>query len=235
VEIWIFILFLAWLNVMYFNDVIKQLNVMTLLIVAVFAFAVFPVIAAESSLPGDQPLINPQLERKEIIDAKIDTEDFEVGVFGGMFSTEDFGANTVVGLRIAYHITEDFFVEIAGAQTETSKSTVEELGFFTQLADDDRTLTYYNISLGYNVLPGEAFITADWAFYTAFYLIGGVGNTQFGGEDLFTINGGAGFRFIVTDWMAVHVDFRDHIFDTDFFVKKKTHNLEMHTGITFFF
>jgi len=228
-EIRVFILFLTWLNVMGLNNIIKQL------VAALLAIAVLPATAAESSLSDNQPLINPEVDRKEIIEAKIDTEDLEVGVFGGIYSTVDFGANSVVGMRIAYHITEDFFVELAGAQTETSKSTVEEIGFFTQLADDDRTLTYYNVSVGYNILPGEAFITADWAFYTAFYVIGGVGNTQFGGENLFTVNGGAGFRFIATDWMAIHVDFRDHVFDTDFFIKKTTHNLEMHTGITFFF
>ena len=192
--------------------------------------------SAEPVLAVDEPLIQPEVERKEIIDAKIDTEDFELGFFGGLYSTEDFGTNSVVGFRFAYHINEDFFFELTGGETETEKSSVEELGFFTILDDDERDLQYYNFTLGYNLLPGEAFITRDWAFYTAFYVLAGIGSTSFAGEDEFTVVGGGGFRFIATDWMALHVDFRDHIFELDILGKEKTtHNLELHSGVTFFF
>ena len=192
---------------------------------------------AQSPLaPTDAPIIEPEVERKEIIDAKIDTEDFELGFFGGMYSTEDFGTNSVIGATFAYHVTEDFFFQLAAGETETQPSSVERLGFFEILNDDERTLQYYNLSLGYNILPGEAFVTSDWAFYTAFYLIGGIGNTHFAGQDNFTINFGAGFRFVTTDWMALHVDMRDHIFDLDILGEEQTtHNLELTMGLTFFF
>jgi outer membrane beta-barrel protein len=191
----------------------------------------------EPSLPStDAPLIEPEIERKEIIDAKLDTEDFEVGFFSGLYSTEDFGTNSVMGARLAYHVTEDFFFEIAAGESQTEESSVERLGFFEILSEDERDLQYYNFSLGWNILPGEAFLTSDWAFYTAFYFIGGIGNTSFAGQDNFTINFGGGFRFVATDWMAFHLDARNHVFDLDILGEEQsTQNLEFHGGITFFF
>ena len=56
-------------------------------------------------------MISPELERRTITEADIDSEDFEVGAFVGVMSIEDFGSNVVYGARGAYHITEDFFVE----------------------------------------------------------------------------------------------------------------------------
>lgn len=74
------------------------------------------------------------------------------------------------------------------------------------------------------------------AFNTALYIIGGAGITKFAGDNRFTTNYGAGYRFLATDWLAVHFDVRDHIFDIDLLgVKKTAHNLEMHGGITVFF
>ena len=183
------------------------------------------------------PVISPELERRTITEADIDSEDFEVGAFVGVMSIEDFGSNVVYGARGAYHITEDFFAEAAIGRTEAGETSFETLSGGAQiLTDSQRELTYYNISLGYNILPGEAFIGKGHAFNSALYLIAGVGNTEFADDSHFTINVGAGYRFLVNDWIALHVDFRDHIFDSDLLGKDKTtHNLEGTAGISFFF
>ena len=49
---------------------------------------------------GQPPVIEPDVERREIEPARIDTEDFEVGIFVGQISVEDFGVNTVDGRTI---------------------------------------------------------------------------------------------------------------------------------------
>ena len=189
--------------------------------------------------PNDDtgPVISPELERRTITEADIDSEDFEVGAFVGVMSIEDFGSNVVYGARGAYHITEDFFAEAAIGRTEAGETSFETLSGGAQiLTDSQRELTYYNISLGYNILPGEAFIGKGHAFNSALYLIAGVGNTEFADDSHFTINVGAGYRFLVNDWVTLHVDFRDHIFDSDLLGKDKTtHNLEGTAGISFFF
>ncbi len=61
------------------------------------------------------PVIEPDIERREIEPPRIDTEDFEVGILAGQISVEDFGVNTVTGSRFAYDVTEGFFVELASA------------------------------------------------------------------------------------------------------------------------
>ena len=183
------------------------------------------------------PVIEPDVERREIQTAKIDTEDFEVGVFLGQLSVEDFGVNNVAGARLAYHITESYFVELAAGQTETELTSFERLSGAAQLlTDSERDYTYYNVSLGYNIFPGESFIGKNRALNTTTYLIGGVGKTTFAGDDRFTLNVGLGIRIMPLDWLAVHADFRDHIFDIDLLGKEKTsHNMEAHLGVTFFF
>ncbi len=65
--------------------------------------------------PSDKPIIDPQVERREIKRTRIDTEDFELGAYVGVLSIEDFESNVVYGARLAYHLTEDFFLEAPSA------------------------------------------------------------------------------------------------------------------------
>jgi len=183
-----------------------------------------------------EQIILPELERREIKQAEIDTEDFEIGFFAGAMSIEDFGVNGSAGLRFAYHVTEDIFTEITIGGSKAGETSFEVLGGGVNLlTDDERLLSYYNISVGYNLFAGESFF-AKRAFNSDLYLIAGIGNTQFAEEDHFTINVGVGYRFIPKDWFAIHVDFRDHIFNSDILgADKQTHNLEINAGITFFF
>ena len=191
----------------------------------------------EESYGDREAVIAPELERREISEADIDSQDFEAGGFVGVMSVEDFGTNVVYGVRAAYHITEDFFTEAALGRTSTDQTSYEELSGGAQLlSDSERDLTYYNISLGWNVFPGEVFIGSGHAFNSALYIIGGVGNTDFGGDNHFTVNVGAGYRLLLTDWIALHIDVRDHIYESDLLGEDEyKHNLEAHTGLTVFF
>ena len=186
-----------------------------------------------SEAPGQ--VIDPQVERRKIKEPKIDKENFEVGGFGGIHSIEDFGSDVVYGARFAYHLTEGFFVEATAGQTEAGLTSFEELSGGARLFDD-RNLTYYNLNLGYNVLPGEGFIGEGRAYNTQLYLIAGLGSTEFADDDRFTVNFGFGFRFLLNDSWTLRMDFRDHLYDIDILGDEKTvHNLEGTFGITFFF
>ena len=192
----------------------------------------------EAPPPSSEPpgqVIDPAVERREIKEPAIDREDFEISGFVGMMSIEDFGTDPVYGLRIAYHVTEGFFVEATAGQSEAGLTSFEELSGGALLFED-RTLTYYNLNLGYNILPGEVFIGEGRAYNTNFYLIAGLGSTRFAEDDRFTVNFGAGFRLLLTDSVAVHADFRDHLFDIDILGREKTtHNLEATIGVSVFF
>ena len=181
-------------------------------------------------------VIEPDLDRRSLKPAKIDSENIEVGAYYGVLSIEDFSSNEVYGARFAYHLTEDLFFEASYGQSEGDLTSFEKLsGGSPLLSDDDRDYTYYNLSVGWNIFPGEVFI-ADYAFNSAFYIIGGVGSTEFAGDNWFTVSIGAGYRFLVTDYLAWHLDVRDHVFDRDTFgPEETTHNIEFTTGITVFF
>ena len=182
-------------------------------------------------------VIDPQVERREVREPAIDREDFEIGGYVGIMAIEDFGSNVSYGVRLAYHITEGFFVEGTVGQSEGGLTSFEVLsGGARLLTDDERVMTYYNLNLGYNILPGEVFIGEGRAYNTNLYLIAGLGSTRFAGDDRFTVNVGAGYRFLLTDSVALHLDFRDHMFDIDLLGEEKTaHNLEAHLGVTVFF
>ncbi len=196
-----------------------------------------PPLPAAPASGEDAPVIQPAIERKEIKEARIDTENFEVGAYAGMMSVEDFGTGPVYGVRAAYHVTEDLFLEAAYGRSKAGETSYERLsGSAPLLTDKERALSYYNLSVGYNLLPGETFIGSRRAFNSALYIIGGIGSTDFAGDARFTLNLGAGYRLLMTDWLALHVDVRDHIFDIDVTGEDKTtHNIEINGGITFFF
>ncbi len=183
------------------------------------------------------PVIQPEVDRREVSEADIDTENFEIGAYLGYMSVEDFGTNFVYGARLAYHLSEKFFVEGTYGTTDTDETSFEKLsGGAPLLSDDDREFTYYDISVGYNLLPGEVFVGSDLAMNSALYVLGGVGNTDFADDNYFTVVLGAGFRVLPTDSIAVHFTVRDHMFDSDLLGDSKvTHNIEFSLGLTYFF
>jgi outer membrane beta-barrel protein len=184
---------------------------------------------------GPGQVIDPEVERREIKEPKIDRENFEIGAFAGILSIEDFGSDLVYGVRLAYHLTEGFFVEGTAGQSEAGLTSFEVLSGGARLFED-RDYLYYNLNLGYNILPGEGFIGEGRAYNTQLYLIAGLGSTEFADDDRFTVNFGAGLRFLLNDSWTLRVDFRDHLYDIDILGEEKTvHNLEGTVGFTVFF
>ncbi len=182
-------------------------------------------------------VIKPDLERREIVEDRIDTEDWEFGMFAGNMNIEDFGSNDMFGVRFGYLITEDFFLELAGGSTKAGRTSFELLSGGTDLlTEDERDYYYYNISLGINVLQGEVYIGKKFAFNTAYYVIGGAGNTLFAGNEYFTTNYGGGFKLFLTDWSAIRFDVRNHVFTHNILGADKTvQNLEAHMGLSIYF
>ena len=215
----------------------------TIISASVFAMVIlFPVSiqAEEKTSPLEiksEQLIQPEIDRRAVELSKIKSDDFEITVFSGLLSVEDFGANLVVGARFAYHINEDIFFETTYANSKAGQTSYERLsGGLPLLTGSQRDIIIYNISLGYNLLPGESFLTRNTSFNSALYLVAGMGSTTFAGADRLTLNVGGGFRLLATDWMAVHVDVRNHIFNMDILAENKiTNNLEVTLGVSVFF
>ncbi len=183
-------------------------------------------------------VIDPEVERREIKRPAIDTENFEIGGYYGSMSVEDFGSNPSYGIKAAYHVTEDFFFEANYGQTKLGKTSFELLNPSVDPLNlgSGRRFTYYSLAVGYNFLPGEAFVGRKRALNSAFYVSGGIGSVKLGGENQFAVNFGAGYRVLPTDWLTVYIDVQDRVYNSEIFgTKKLTNNLEARIGVTAFF
>jgi len=181
-------------------------------------------------------VVDPEVARRKITVPNIRSRNIEVGINYGVISIEDFGTHPVYGATAAYHITEDFFFQAEVGRATAGNTSFETLSGISLLTGSERRFTYYDLSLGYNFLPGEAFIGRGRAMTSAFYLIGGIGGTDFAGDTKFTVNFGAGYRVVPTDWLAVHITVQDRVFQSDLFgTTKLTNNLEAQIGTTVFF
>ena len=198
-----------------------------------------PSASPSAQSPDEAPprVVEPEVARREIKVPKIRSKNVEMGFFYGELSIEDFGAHPVYGFTAAYHITEDFFFQAEVGRAEAGRTSFEVLGGNVQLlTESERRFTYYDLSLGYNFLPGEAFFGRGVAMTSAFYLLGGFGGTDFAGDTKFTVNFGAGYRVVPVDWLAVHIMAQDHVFETSLLgTTKLTNNLEARIGVTVFF
>ncbi len=198
-----------------------------------------PIVTGSSSPIGAdvmQPVIEPKVERRTIKTPKIDSDNIELGAYGGIINIEDFGSHPVIGARLAYHISESFFVEGSYGQTSAGQSNVETLFNIQLLTESQRKYRNYALSLGWNALPGEVFIGENRTYNTALYFVLGAGATHFGGDKRFTMNGGFGYRLLLNNQLATHLDVRDSLYDTSLLGERKVvNNIETSVGLTFFF
>ena len=182
-------------------------------------------------------VIEPEVARRKITVPKIRNRNVELGLYYGVLSIEDFGTHPAYGITAAYHITEDFFFQGEYGRSRAGRTSFEELNGGVQLIpDSERRFTYYDLSLGYNFLPGEAFLGRGHAMTSNFYLIGGIGGVDFGGDTKFAVNFGAGYCVVPTDWLAVHITVQDRTYESSLFGSNKlTNNIEARIGTTVFF
>lgn len=179
-------------------------------------------------------VVEPNEQEREQYEAQIDTEFFELGAYMGVIGIENFDSSSVLGIKASFHATEDFFLQANYGQAEAGTSAAEVNVGGNLISDRD--YEYYNLLVGYNLFPGEAFITQDLTLNSSFYLVGGIGNTDFAGDDHFTITYGSGYRIILSDWLTWNMDFRNHTFESKVLSNtKRVNNLELTLGLTAFF
>jgi outer membrane beta-barrel protein len=182
-----------------------------------------------------EQVIQPEISRREMRIPRIDTENYEIGLYAGILSVEDLGAYPVYGVRLAYHVTEDFFVEGVYGMSTISDESLCNLGLclFPSREED---LSYYALSVGYNLFPGEVFMGKRNAMTSGVYLLAGVGSTSFISESHFTLNVGIGIRVLPVDWLDLSVTVRDYLFESDILgTNKMTNNFELTAGVSVYF
>ena len=183
-----------------------------------------------------KPVIQPDIERMNFEESRINPDNFEVIASVGTLSIEDFGVGLFYGAKLAYRVSENFFVDLELGTSQGGQSSVETLFGTPIMSDSDRRYSYYLINLAYDILPGESFITRNTTYNTALYFIAGAGNTQFGGADNFTLSWGFGYRVVLSSFLTTYIDVRDHSFNMDLFgTAKRTNNIEISLGVGFYF
>ena len=192
--------------------------------------------ALAQTRPADTPPIVPEVERRDLRLPRFPSRDFELGAFVGTYATENFGASPVYGLRVSYHLTEDWFAEGTFGSTQVSDASFRQIlpgGIF---GSEKERLSYYSLSAGINLLPGEVFLGSRQARATAIYLLGGVGSTDFAGQKRQTFHLGFGWRILLGDRGTLRVDLRDHVFSLDLLGRNQsTQNLEASVGFGWLF
>ena len=184
-----------------------------------------------------EAVIQPDVKRVEFDEAKIKVGDLEIIPAIGILSIEDFGANPVINTKLVYHISEDLFMGFELGRSKAGKTSYEILsGGAPLLSDKERVLTYYLFNVGYNILPGEAYVTRDTTFNNALYVDLGMGGVKFAGDTRLAVTLGVGYRLMLFDFSSVYIELRDHTFNMDVLGESKlTNNFEMNLGYSFYF
>jgi len=170
------------------------------------------------------------------IDIDIDTEYFDVGIFTGLLNIEDFNGELVTGINITFNANEDFFIQFNYLEADAALSSFES-SQGQLFAGDDRTFAHFDFLLGYNLFLGEHFMSGSTTTkLSSFYLVAGVGNTEFGGEESFTYTLGLGYQIAIQRNILVRIDFRDYIYKTNIIGENNsTDNTQLSAGVSFLF
>ncbi|OEY71107.1 outer membrane beta-barrel domain-containing protein [Rheinheimera salexigens] len=181
--------------------------------------------------------VTPDIERNVISENILDSENWSFGISAGLLSIEDFGSSSLFSAKLAYHINEDWYLGTEYSMAKAGLTSFEELsGAAPLLTDSQRNWRFYGAHLGYVVLPGQAFLSENYAFNSGLSVFIGGGNVQFAGDDVFALQLGSQYRLFITDWFAAELTVTDYIFETTILANSKTsHNLALSLGFSMYF
>jgi outer membrane beta-barrel protein len=218
------------------NSALRTLLLLTIALAASGCSSLREAAPPDEPVAGPVPaVIDPALERREVVRPEIDTEDWELGAYGGVLSVEDFGAEPIYGLRVAYHATEDLYLEGRYAASSIRDTSFRRIG--APLFDAEKEdLSAYDLSVGLMVLPGEVFLGTRWARTSGVYLNFGVGRVEFADRDSISYAFGFGLKVLPNDWLSLRLEARDNVFESDLLGENEwKHNFEINLGLGVYF
>lgn len=187
-------------------------------------------------LSGALPDMSPELDRRDVDIPNIDALDVEVGLYGGMLNVEDFGANYIYGISGFFHITEDFFINANYGRSQIKDDTFRKLNLPLFGESGKRSITDFNVLLGWNFLSGEMFWSKQTAFTSDLYFLAGAGSVTFDDDSYFSVMGGVGTKILFTDWLALRFEVKVSQYESSFLgYEKSSHNVDAITGISVFY
>ena len=195
------------------------------------ALAVLP-LAAHAADPLDAPdqVIVPEVKQPVLQAPRFPSSDIELGFVLGEHAIRYYGFSRTTGLRLAYHINEDFYFELQMDHTDVSskklwvvspswkpKGPVNPVTNPKYSFQGDVPLKTLMLSTAYEGLfPGEIHVFDKYDFLTSGYVLGGLGRISFNGRDENAFRLGSGIRIYLTNSVVFRTEAT-----TDFFTINK--------------
>lgn len=166
--------------------------------------------AAEKSVTT----IAPEKKVDKVSSAKIDTERFELGIYTGYISIQNFDSNWLFGIQGSYHIqprlvANIYIAQSSGAQARFERELQGTDGNFIPNRDDG--FQYMGIGLSYNLLNARSFSGNKRKYDSYISIDTAVENVEFAGESNIGLMIGTTYKTVLTDWLTVNISFKDHI------------------------
>lgn len=197
----------------------------------IFLAALLGACLTGASLAGAQ--VQAQEQPQNI---RIDQDVFELGLFTGIINIGDFGSEWAVGISAVFQASEDFFLQYNYMQADTDLSAFEQ-SQGAYFSGDDRTFSHYDLLVGYKIFQGEMYPGEGKENLSSLYLVGGVGDTQFGDEESFTYTLGIGYQIALSRRYVLHADYRNYIYESSLIRSEETTttNGQFSVGINYLF
>lgn len=192
------------------------------------------VLASSASFAQNRPIkiIEPQTPTEAAKSAAIDTEHFEIGINLGLLSVEDFNTNPMFNVWGNYYINEKFFAYVGYGSSKTKTSNAEGVYDF----NPDKTFNFSSIGVGYRVLEGRSFWGKNRKYNTGVFAVAGIEQVDFAEEAGTGFMIGLSHKTVLTDFLALNIDLKDHIVNRTFVGEDKmTQNIEFTIGLSTFF
>lgn len=191
------------------------------------------VLNGNSVLAQDDPNDTKVTFVDQVMASDLDTEYFDIGVFTGIINIEDFNSELLYGVSATFRASEDFFLQFNYLQADSNLSSYE-LSQGQLFSGDDRIFKHYDFLIGYNIFQGEFFSSGTRANLSALYVVGGVGDTEFGGEGNFTYTLGIGYQVALKRRYIIRADMRDYFYESNLLLEgKNTHNIQFSIGLSY--
>ncbi|TQV82802.1 outer membrane beta-barrel domain-containing protein [Aliikangiella coralliicola] len=178
-----------------------------------------------------------QAEQVTTIDSieQLDNELFELGVTTGIINIQDFGSEFVTGINAGFIASEDIFMQLNYVFADAGLSSFEK-SQGALFSGDDRKFQHFDFLVGYNLYQGEQFFSGTDAQLSSLYLVAGIGDTDFGGEESFTYTVGIGYQIGLSRTYNLKFDYRDYIYDSSLLLEdESTHNAQFSVSLNVLF
>ena len=186
----------------------------------------------------DITTITPEKKAPKINSAKIDTERFELGVYTGFLSIENFDVNALIGLQGTFHINSRLMANVYYGQSDGARARFErEVGDDSDfIANREDGFRYIAAGISYNLLNARSFSGSKRKYDSYISIDTAVESVDFAGETNIGLMIGTTYKTVVTDWFTVNINLKDHIVEREFLGESSlTQNLELSLGLNFLF